>query len=101
MTGTSAGASPPWLRRDSATARPLFLPTALPLRSTSDSRANSVAAPWHPAHCCTKSGRVVTCAVDPGSNRFYQAAGFACARTFQHHGRPMHEYLKALGAPPG
>jgi ribosomal protein S18 acetylase RimI-like enzyme len=49
---------------------------------------------------CTRY-RVVTHAPDNTSNRFYLAAGFALARTFHHHGRQMHEYVKAIAAPVG
>jgi GNAT superfamily N-acetyltransferase len=42
--------------------------------------------------------KVVTHKEDPVSNAFYMAAGFALQRTFEHHGRPMCEYVKHLKA---
>ena len=40
---------------------------------------------------------VVTHAEDLVSNAFYVRAGFGLRRCFQHHGRPMVEYMKDLG----
>jgi hypothetical protein len=42
--------------------------------------------------------KVVTHKADPASNAFYMAAGFALQREFEHHGRPMCEYVKHLKA---
>ena len=45
-------------------------------------------------HCTTY--KVVTHAADPASNAFYTRAGFSLHRSFQHHGRTMHEYVKGI-----